>query len=834
MSLAESRDGLRTNSTSSGTTESNFVEMVTSRKRRVPSININNHSNNHNNNSTASTLTMSETLYNYFRPLDKDLPEDDLLPFLAFGKKLSRSQPSTSSTNYLDVTTVRGGRQELNTRTAEEEFLGEMDVAVSRPTIEGNKPQKVRVSLHGKTVSSTTSLNTEESAIITTTASTITTKSRGRLSYAEINRRNHTRVLTALNASTSTTTTTTTTTEPDSIPSEQNHLPTKIESPEKTYPPPTTTTPGTISTTKEPLNITLESHLETTGASNIRTTTIKNVLTTRNSYLKDRANNSRLNRFRERQDIHNKSRDFAEKVNISSSTFYIHIPDEETNVTKSDAEIVKNKRPEPIIRPSVIRYNIVPFNNNKSEILPKNITKEARLEKAYSNSPRQLNKTVSEQENTTDLSNFTFFKGEEIKPVIIKRPDPLIRPNIIRHKSNPVQSRRVLEQKILPRTRAELFRPLFATEKIHERLTKSSNRTNRTVVNSDEEKLKNKTFAVVPQNEEANATKILSTAIVTSVSVRGSWTTDSPSQESTLANPTEVEEHSSSTESSFVQVSSSRFTPVPVLSSQEFYIPLVTLYDNNNFTLELKQNLTSKNERITTEINRNISDEILTIFVPTTLQTPINVKSNNDIEYFADSNSTESEIIIPEIEVETKRTNVESNIKPNPLSIHLPDDQPEDTETQTPALVAVKETTTSKASTTTVSRKDITEETPESEDEKKNVSILTSTTTSRSPSAPTTRRPNRIRTPVTTPYWTTRAHDHNPVGVAVVTATQPWALSTYILAALGIIPLIAAFALLLRHFIRKRKKVIFLLLFYFFFYFNMSKCILKEKTDVFA
>lgn len=818
MSLAESRDGLRTNSTSGGTTESNFVEMVTSRKRRVPSINTNNHNNNHNNNSTASTLTMSETLYNYFRPLDKDLPEDDLLPFLAFGKKLSRSEPSTSSTNYLDVTTIRGGRPELKSLTAEEEFLGEMDVAVSRPTIEGNKPQKVRVSLHGKTVSSTTSLNTEEPDIITTTANSVATKSRGRLSYAEINRRNHTRVLTSLNASTSTTTTTP---ERDSISLEQHHLPTLIESPETTETPTTTTTSGTIPTTKEPLNITLESYLETisTGESNIKTTTIKNLLTTRNSYLKDRANNSRLNRYRDRQDIHNKSSDFTEKTNISSSTFYINIPDEVTNVTKNDAEIVKSKRIEPIIRPSVIRYNIVPFinNNNKSEILPKNFTKEARLEKAYSHSLRQLNKSVSQQENTTELSNFTFFKGEESKPVILKRPDPLIRPNIIRHKSNPVQTRRVLEQRILPRTRAELFRPLFATEKIHERLTKASNRTNRTVVYSDEEKIKNKTLAGVPQNEEANATKILSTAIVTSVSVRGSWTTDSPSQESTLANPTEVEEHSSSTESSFVQVSSSRFTPVPVLSSQEFYIPLVTLYDNNNFTLELKQNLTSKNERIPTEINKNIGDEILTIFVQTTLQTPLDVKSNNNMEYFADSNVTESEIIIPEIEVETKPTKGEESIKPNPLSIHLPDDQLENTETETPVLV-INETTTSRPSTTTESHKEITdhEKIPESKDEKKNVSVLTSTTTSSSPSAPTTRRPNRIRFPVTTPYWTTRAQDHNPVGVAVVTAAQPWALSTYLLAALGIIPLIAGFALLLRHFIRKRKKVISLILCLFF------------------
>lgn len=126
----------------------------------------------------ASALTMSESLYNHFRPLDKDVPEDHLLPFLDFGKKLapvsakttsSVSSSSTSSTNSIDgVSTsprppalrqynlLNSTPQKVPTssiRTThnlrEDEIHEDMDVSVVKSVIEKNKVSRGRgTSLH--------------------------------------------------------------------------------------------------------------------------------------------------------------------------------------------------------------------------------------------------------------------------------------------------------------------------------------------------------------------------------------------------------------------------------------------------------------------------------------------------------------------------------------------------------------------------------------------------------------------------------------------------------------------------------------------------------------
>lgn len=122
----------------------------------------------------AAALTMSESLYNHFRPLDKEVPEDHLLPFLDFGKKLVpvnakttspvASTSSTSSTNTIEGistsprTTALGQNNLLsttplkftssNTRTVhiprEDEIHEDMDVSVVKSVVEKNKASRSR------------------------------------------------------------------------------------------------------------------------------------------------------------------------------------------------------------------------------------------------------------------------------------------------------------------------------------------------------------------------------------------------------------------------------------------------------------------------------------------------------------------------------------------------------------------------------------------------------------------------------------------------------------------------------------------------------------------
>jgi hypothetical protein len=117
---------------------------------------------------------MSESLYNHFRPLDKEVPEDHLLPFLDFGKKLFpvntkntspvASTSSTSSTNIIEGistsprTPTLGQNNLLSTtslkvtssdiRTVhiprEEEIHEDMDVSVVKSTVEKNKASRSR------------------------------------------------------------------------------------------------------------------------------------------------------------------------------------------------------------------------------------------------------------------------------------------------------------------------------------------------------------------------------------------------------------------------------------------------------------------------------------------------------------------------------------------------------------------------------------------------------------------------------------------------------------------------------------------------------------------
>jgi hypothetical protein len=123
----------------------------------------------------AAALTMSESLYNHFRPLDKEVPEDHLLPFLDFGKKLTPvsakttspvagSSSSTSSTNSIEATGTSPRTPALrqynllnstpqkvlptNPRVThvprEDEIHEDMDVSVVKSIVEKNKASRSR------------------------------------------------------------------------------------------------------------------------------------------------------------------------------------------------------------------------------------------------------------------------------------------------------------------------------------------------------------------------------------------------------------------------------------------------------------------------------------------------------------------------------------------------------------------------------------------------------------------------------------------------------------------------------------------------------------------
>ena len=163
---------LKTNITT--TTESSESQSVsTSHRKRRPSTVIRSETQA-SPLPVAAALTMSESLYNYFRPLDKEVPEDHLLPFLDFGKKLVpvnakttssvASTSSTSSTNSIEGVSTSPrtptlGQNNLlsttplkvtssNTRTVhiprEDEIHEDMDVSVVKSVVEKNKASRSR------------------------------------------------------------------------------------------------------------------------------------------------------------------------------------------------------------------------------------------------------------------------------------------------------------------------------------------------------------------------------------------------------------------------------------------------------------------------------------------------------------------------------------------------------------------------------------------------------------------------------------------------------------------------------------------------------------------
>ena len=76
---------------------------------------------------TGLPQTMSYNLYNHFRPLEQDVPQDHLIPFLDFGKKLSTTSSGEGSST-----------PRLEERDEDHVYHEDMDVTVVRKAVERN------------------------------------------------------------------------------------------------------------------------------------------------------------------------------------------------------------------------------------------------------------------------------------------------------------------------------------------------------------------------------------------------------------------------------------------------------------------------------------------------------------------------------------------------------------------------------------------------------------------------------------------------------------------------------------------------------------------------
>ncbi|XP_024083123.1 macrophage colony-stimulating factor 1 receptor 2-like, partial [Cimex lectularius] len=93
-----------------------------------------------NPSTTGLPQTMSYNLYNHFRPLEQDVPQDHLLPFLDFGRKLSTGS-TPSGVNSIESSSTPRGMASSSTELfpAEEVYHDDMDVTVMKKTVEKNK-----------------------------------------------------------------------------------------------------------------------------------------------------------------------------------------------------------------------------------------------------------------------------------------------------------------------------------------------------------------------------------------------------------------------------------------------------------------------------------------------------------------------------------------------------------------------------------------------------------------------------------------------------------------------------------------------------------------------
>ncbi|KAG8246314.1 hypothetical protein J6590_087238 [Homalodisca vitripennis] len=138
---------------------------------------------------TLAPQTMSDSLYQYFRPLDQDVPQDDIIPFLDFGRKLSPVLPTPSGANganSIDNKSVitkprsRIHHEEKESKPSDEEILQEdMDVTVVKKAIERNSVPREKLHVREQGISDyykkrvPAQIRTTENLVSTSDSSTV-------------------------------------------------------------------------------------------------------------------------------------------------------------------------------------------------------------------------------------------------------------------------------------------------------------------------------------------------------------------------------------------------------------------------------------------------------------------------------------------------------------------------------------------------------------------------------------------------------------------------------------------------------------------------------------
>ncbi|CAL7951867.1 unnamed protein product [Xylocopa violacea] len=104
-------------------------------------------------------VSMPESLYNYFRPVESNIPVEDMSQFLYFGQKIQPDAQNSTGNNSVDATPTaptapssrrRYSMKRFSTTTPvpvpklEEIINEEMNIAVERQTVEKNKVSKIK------------------------------------------------------------------------------------------------------------------------------------------------------------------------------------------------------------------------------------------------------------------------------------------------------------------------------------------------------------------------------------------------------------------------------------------------------------------------------------------------------------------------------------------------------------------------------------------------------------------------------------------------------------------------------------------------------------------
>lgn len=112
----------------------------------------------------SPSQTMPQSWYTYFRPLEQDLPEDDILPFLDFGRKLSPSLPTPpsginsienkSSATRTKSKDLHSTNVNINSTPVDEDVVPEdMDVTYVKKAVERNFAPRVPIQTHAPGIS---------------------------------------------------------------------------------------------------------------------------------------------------------------------------------------------------------------------------------------------------------------------------------------------------------------------------------------------------------------------------------------------------------------------------------------------------------------------------------------------------------------------------------------------------------------------------------------------------------------------------------------------------------------------------------------------------------